>query len=381
MCCYFPAFQPLSPTSNAPIPPPRKKHLQNVKLDCIREGGSFDFGAFTPPTEKKLLQDNDTKDENTKSSLEDLNSPNMEEEKSNQELMHPDEERTEEKTEEKEMVVKRGLAKRAVSLPLVNVSQDVLSSSPLSEKSLSHETLTPQTPEEVDVNLKDSFDSDHVKVIDSDTETKAVKDKESHHSRRISMKNIKKKFKHRTKKVKNIEYSGKLVMDPNDPNTGQVSPTEHKGDSSVQSENGKGSETDDNAFTDDDVTSPTVTSPMVDQSEKAEKEGGFFRKMSVKVKNLVNIGHDHSDDETDDKKTKKYKITVIDLTEDNNNSKMVIHKMSLKDLFQSQQGRLWYKHLKHYIPLHVFDRVDTPTVKVCPSAKLFHFCYCYFIFG
>ena len=326
-------FQPLSPTSNAPIPPPRRKHPQNLKLDRIKEGGSFDLGSKTPPTVEKTLKEKENKSPDTKSNQDDIPDPDKNIEETKAEIEYP----SEEKAEEDKNTMKRVLAKRTVSLPIVQVPEEVLSSSPLSERSLSHEGLHLQTTDESDVNFKDSIDSDHVKVIESEPETKTVK--EPHHSRKISMKNIKKKFKHRTKKVKTNEYTSKSATDSSDPNSGPVSPAEQKVDFVLQTENGKGSETDDNAFTDDDITSPTV-----EQQHKMEKEGGFLRRMSVKVKNLM-IGHDHPDDEND---TKKYKVTVIDLTEDNNNSKMVIHKMTMKELFQSQQGRLWYKHRSHF---------------------------------
>ena len=348
----FPAFQPLSPTSNAPIPPPRRKHPQNLKLDRIKEGGSFDY-SNTPPVDKKFYIDTQTKDQefDTKSDTEEqaeLDEMNKKPESPVVETVSTEQEQ--ETKHEENAPVGRKLTKRTISLPLVKVPEDILSNNSLSEKSKSqsHEALVLQSSEESDMNLTSSIDSDHVKVIESEPESKSTKD--THHSRKISMKNIKKKFKQRNKRVKINEYSNKLVMDPNDPNSGPLSPLE-------KVENGKGSETDDNACTDDDLKSPTsvkspnevkspagMTSPTVDQEQKFEKEGGFLRRMSVKVKSLM-TGHDHSDEEDDERKSlKKYKVTVIDLMEDNNNSKMVIHKMTLKELFQSQQGRSWYKH-------------------------------------
>ena len=243
----------------------------------------------------------------------------------------------------------RPLAKRTVSLPLVQVPEEILNSNALTDKSKSqsHEGLVQQSSEEGDVNPTSSIDSDHIKIIESEPESRPLKD----HSRRISMKNIKKKFKQKTKKVRINENSNRLVIDPNDANSGPMSPMSP----SEKSDNGKGSETDDNTQTDDDMKSPffpkspnEVKSPMglkspavADQDQRFEKDGGFFRRVSVKMKNFM-TGHDYSDDEDEEKKsTKKYKVTVIDLTADNNNSKMVIHKMTLKDFFQSQKGRFW----------------------------------------
>ena len=321
-------FQPMSPTSIAPIPPPRRKHPQNLKLDRIKEGGSFDFSTTSPVV---------------KNSSQEVESGHHELKSDSEEVPHID--KSEEGENEMEMVSaeiikdnkpakEHTLTKRTVSLPLVQVPEDVLTNSPLSEKSRSHEGLVPQSSEETETNFTDSVDSDHIKVIESEPESKSSKD--THHSRKISMKNLKKKFKQRNKRPKSNENTHKLIIDPNDPNSGPVSPTDIKIDS-PQGENGKGSETDDNTFTDDEIKSPSV-----EQQQKVDKDSGFLRRMSIKMKNLVS-GHDHSDDENEDDKkaTKKYKVTVIDITEDNNNSKMVIHKMTVKELLQSQQGRLW----------------------------------------
>ena len=340
----------MSPTSNAPIPPPRRKHPQNLKLDQIKEGGSFDY-SNTPPLDKKFYIDtqNDNKEVETKCDSEEYAETDGVDKKpviQDVENLVPEQEKDTKHVENDSPPKVHQLTKRTVSLPLVQVPEEILSNNALSDKSKSqsHEGLVQQSSEEGDTNLTSSIDSDHMKVIESEPESRSSKD--THHSRKISMKNIKKKFRQKTKRVRINENSNKLVMDPNDPNSGPMSPSE-------KTENGKGSETDDNTQTDDDTKSPTnvkspndlksptgLMSPSVDQ----EKDGGFLRRMSVKMKNLM-TGHDHSDEEDDERKpTKKYKVTVIDLTEDNNNSKMVIHKMTLKELFQSQRGRSWYKH-------------------------------------
>lgn len=222
-----------------------------------------------------------------------------------------------------ESVPKKMMATRTSSLPLNAFPEEITAKSIIKDKRKCKSHNNFLETGNTDTNTDVQIDSDHVKTIDTENEPKQ-------HRRR--QKYSIKKFKQRLKRNKKQDKSG----DRNHKNMGEGSESEiqSEADSISHDERSQGSRSENEEY-------PLSDDEPIDDSFIPEKRGGFFRRMSVKVKQLV-THHDDEDEFEVDKKAKKKEslVTVNDLTEDNNNSKAVFYKITVKDLLLSpSQGR------------------------------------------
>ena len=196
---------------------------------------------------------------------------------------------------------------RTSSLPLVNTP---LTDVAITEKSQSEEDFRA-------VHSESEPSSD---VKENETVVKDSLQTQPMQVRKYSLKGFKKKMKkQKKKKDKSKESVGRGSADTNGNDI--VAPDI---DSVFQDDSR--SETDDNTLSEDDIISPNEEKII-----QAKQKEGFFRRMSVKVKNFVR--NDDDDDSEDKKQKKKEKVfTVNDLTDETITKKPVLHKMTVKDL-------------------------------------------------
>lgn len=224
------------------------------------------------------------------------------------------------------------LATRTSSLPLVPLHKDILDDSASindRHKSQSHESFQINQTELVVNNGSNNLN----------VEIEVKPQHSHHHGHRYSIRKFKERLKHGKKRDKSMERNNKHkhtefvanVSNEVDPNS-EAECVSHDEKCSQSSK----SENEDYPLTDDDQNSPLEDSAFI-----SEKKEGFFRRMSVKVKQFV-TRHDDDEGENERKSTKKDRqINVNDLTEDNNNSKPVYNRMTVKELQGLSSGMLY----------------------------------------
>lgn len=339
MFCFFNAFQPTSPDGLSPKAPPRKKH-HNKKLLLLT-----DFKAPKPDTGPKTAPARDSSFDYSEIASHD-NPPGSpatpsSETKPDVNIIpptplsirkEPDKDKQSEgkSKESPSPAQKKVLVGRTSSMPLVPIPLEVRENNTINDrkKSKSHDILS-SDPEKVapvpDSDLK--LDPSHIKAIDSNLDSRHHH--HHHHGHKYSIRKFKQRFKHGKKSDKNAEKNWKH-SDDNESENESVSHDE-------LASQGSRSENEENILTDDDLNHTGDDSAFV-----PEKKDGFFRRMSVKMKQLVLRQEDEHDSETEKKHKKKETVlTVNDLTEDNNNSKPSFNKMTLKELVHGLvHGRL-----------------------------------------
>ena len=221
-------------------------------------------------------------------------------------------------------VVKKTLTVRTSSLPLVPVSEEADKAKTIDErkKSKSHEDLIKAEKSVTDSKVELS----HVKMIDSEAESK------HHTNHKYSIKKFKQRLRHGKKRDKNAEKSRKHS---NENESDNHSETESFTYEEVASQ-GSRSENEESILSDEDINAGGEDAMM------PEKKNGFFRRMSVKMKQLV-LGHEDDEENESEKRSRKRDeqiVVVNDLTDDNSNSKPSLIKMTVRDLVHGCNGRL-----------------------------------------
>ncbi|XP_053396743.1 syntaxin-binding protein 5-like isoform X2 [Mercenaria mercenaria] len=325
--------QPTSPDALSPIAPPRKKRhsKQMLILNDSKSHRKNDTGPQTAPPTATCFDYSDFSSHNK--DLSDSSTATSPMEPSPGVVIIPPtpltarkESDTEKPSEGKSIEVlspgvKKTLTGRTSSLPLVPAEDNDKSNINDKTKSKSHDNIL--STEASIVNSKE--DTIHVKIMDADHDSK-----HHHHSHKYSIKKFKQRFRHGKKRDKSAERSRKHSSE-------NESETHSENESCSHDElasQGSRSENDESLLTDDDLNAGGD-----DAAFTSEKKNGFFRRMSVKVKQLV-LRHDDEEESEMEKKLKKREeriVTVNDLTEDNNNSKPLFNKMTVKELVHGPQ--------------------------------------------
>lgn len=217
------------------------------------------------------------------------------------------------------------IATRTTSLPLVTLPSEILNDNVvvIKTKSQSQENFTTSHPELVNPETEEKS----VKTVDTEHETKS-----HHHSQKYSIKSFKKRLKKGVKKRDRSSEKNQKTIDPNENHISLDTEVTHDDLGS----HGSRSETEEYPVSDDDLLNPGD-----DHTLQGDKKEGFFRRMSVKMKQLVSRHDDDQESEGESRKIKKQDrvMTVTDLTDDSEGSKPVCAKKTLKELLSHTQGR------------------------------------------
>lgn len=229
---------------------------------------------------------------------------------------------------------KKMIATRTTSLPLVTLPSDILEETVMTSKSKS-QSQENFTTNQTDVSVPDHTDSSPGKTVDIEHDTK-----HHHHSQRYSMKSFKKRLKKGVKKRDKSSERNHKTIDPNENHIAVETECIHDDYGS----HGSRSENEEYPLTDDDLLSPAAD----DSAFHGDKKEGFFRRMSVKVKQFVTRHDDELEIEGEVciRKTKKMDriLIITDLTDESDCSKPVCTKKTLKEVLSHGQGRcltLW----------------------------------------
>ncbi|XP_060577978.1 syntaxin-binding protein 5-like isoform X2 [Ruditapes philippinarum] len=217
-------------------------------------------------------------------------------------------------------VIKKAMTVRTSSLPLVPATDNETSNISERKKCKSHEDILKAEKNVVEFKAE----SPQVKIIDSDTESK------HHLGHKYSIKKFKQRFRHGKKHDKNGERRRKHSSE-NESDIPSEAESYSYEDAASQ---GSRSENEDSILTDDDGIAGGDDAMI-------EKKNGFFRRMSVKMKQLV-LRHDEDEETELEKKVKKREeqiVLVNDLTEDNSNSKPLFNKMTVRDLVNGSHDK------------------------------------------
>lgn len=339
VCC----FQSASPDISNPQPPPRRRR-PSKKLLVINETKNSvaarnpDTGPHTAPTDDSRFSF-ESQDSFTKLHLPNSGSSQLETPTPGLNIIPPtpvvDRKTQEDSVENKAPLTntlnaspKKMIATRTTSLPLVTLPDEILDETVIASKSKS-QSQENFTTTHTELDVQDSEKNLNKKSVPSDEhETKH----HHSHSQKYSMKSFKKRLKKGGKKgEKSAERNHKTV----DPNENHISvDTECTHDDYLS--HGSRSENEDYPLTDDDLLSPAD-----DSAFHGDKKEGFFRRMSVKVKQLVSRHDEDQEGESEPKKVKKQDrvVVITDLTDDAEGSKPVVSKKTLREAVYQSHGR------------------------------------------
>ena len=337
-CC----FQSASPESSIPQPPPRR-HRPSKKLLVISElknSATFrdaESGPHTAPTEENPFMfeapepSNQCRSHSIGSNQSEALAPGLN-------IIPPtpmvdrriQDDCMELKSPKLNMLnasPKKMIATRTTSLPLVTLPDDILEEPGISSnlKSKSQENVVLNSETDPEIPESDQTDKTATKPEEAEHETK-------HHHQRYSMKSFKKRLKKGYKKRDRSSEHNHKTIDPNENHINLDMDSVHDDYGS----HGSRSENEEYPLTDDDLLSPSD-----DNAFHGDKKDGFFRRMSVKVKQLVARHDEDPEMEIEHKRVKRQDklVTITDLTDDTDGSKPIVYKKTLKEALFQSQGR------------------------------------------